>query len=263
VLSGGEPRTNPDLGSIIRYYSGLVDDVVIITNGYTLNQEAVAELTEVGATGITISIDSMSPEESVLTRQTPKRLHAQILENVRRISGMPRKFELGINSVVSHPTAKWSTVKGLLEFGLDIGADFVKFQPVFDDGYVTLTSPDLLLTREDAEGLVQISGLLETIPHPMTNPPGFWKDVASLAKGKSLESAWCGLGNRHSIVTTGELKVCYWVKESSFGRSIGALRAEQALTLRKEFESIKLKCEVGYQCFCTQNLTHMWVPRDG
>ena len=262
VLSGGEPRTNPELDRIVEYYRKLVEDVVIITNGYGLGPDEAAHLVEAGATGITVSLDSMSPSEVMLTRQTPPWLHAQVIANLQAVSLPTRRFELGINSVISHPTAKWSTASELLMFGSKISADFVKFQPIFDDGYVSLNSPDLLLKREDARSLVDISHRLDTISHPPTNPRDFWLNVAGLAASEPLDPASCGLGKRHSIATAGDLRVCYWVVESAFGKSTDPMGAEQAKAHRRDFERVKLKCRVGYQCFCTQNLTHVWTPRD-
>ena len=58
VLSGGEPRLHPDLDYILGHYGGLVDQVVVISNGYGLDRRAAERLLEAGATGITISLDS-------------------------------------------------------------------------------------------------------------------------------------------------------------------------------------------------------------
>src|SRR2546426_530833 len=58
VLSGGEPRLNPHLNRALNHYHQLVDQVVVITNGYGLDTTEVGRLAHAGATGITVSLDS-------------------------------------------------------------------------------------------------------------------------------------------------------------------------------------------------------------
>ncbi len=41
VISGGEPLLHPEINEILGYYHDLVDDVVVITNGYGLDSEEV------------------------------------------------------------------------------------------------------------------------------------------------------------------------------------------------------------------------------
>ena len=151
VISGGEPMLHPKIADILGYYKKLVGQVVIITNGYGLDRGAVEDLLRAGATGITISMDSVDSMESFLTRRTPPALHAKVLQNVAEIAGSGRKCELGINCTVSSVTANWLTVRDMLEFGESACLDFVKFQPVFDDGYVSANSPGLLLGPDDVD----------------------------------------------------------------------------------------------------------------
>jgi len=139
--------------------------------------------------------------------------------------------------------------------------DFVKFQPIFNDGYVERNAPYLMLSPSDSSQLLDIGTRLTTIDHPKTNPPGFWKNVADLAAGKELSPASCGLGPRHSIVVRNNLNVCYWLDSVSFGNTVSKLESEQVLAVRRCFESAKLKCNVDFHCFCTQDLTHVWENR--
>ena len=130
-------------------------------------------------------MDSINAMESFLTRRTPPALHGKILRGIADIAGSGRNFELGINCTVSHVTANWITVHDMLKFGAALDVDFVKFQPIFDDGYVSGNSPDLLLGAGDAEQLLEIARRLGTVRRPPTNPPGFWRDVAALAGGRT------------------------------------------------------------------------------
>ena len=259
VLSGGEPRTRPDIESILRYYKTLVQDVIVITNGYGLDEAEVQRLTSAGATGIAVSLDSVFPDEATKTRMTPPKLHSQIVSNLEKIAASPRRFELGINSVVSHPTANWRNVRALLEFGRRIGVQFIKFQPIFDDGYVGSNAPELRLGRDDAESLAEIAGSIETVERPVTNPQSFWIDLVRLLQGGHLDPSACGLGTRHSMVTGTNLGICYWLDSSHFGNSGESVSEGRAKDARTSFESEKLRCKVGFQCFCTQNISHTWT----
>ena len=261
VLSGGEPRIHPELEEVIRYYRNLVEDLIVITNGYGLDGTELRRLLDSGATGVTVSLDSTNPSEAFATRQTAESLHAQVISSLRLISKLPRPYEAGINAVVSHVTANTSTVRDLLEFGHDIGTDFVKFQPIFDDGYVSTNAPDLGLGQRDVQGLLGIADLVGRADHPSTNPPGFWRDLAVLARGDSLNPSSCRLGQYRSIATEGKINVCYWVDAASFGSPDVVLSPDQSRAVRTDFEVAKLRCKVGYHCFCTQDLRHEWeVP---
>jgi MoaA/NifB/PqqE/SkfB family radical SAM enzyme len=258
VLSGGEPRLHPQLLEVLSHYRRLVNEVVIMTNGYGLDRQEVSRLTEHGATGVTVSLDSTLPGQSMLTRETSSDIHRQIVFNLKDICEHPREFELGINSVVSHVTANWKTVRKVLEFGQMLGVDFVKFQPIFNDGYVELNAAHLMLSPSDSPQLLDIGRRLSTIEHPKTNPSGFWKNIADLAAGKELSSKSCGLGPWHSIAVRNNLSVCYWLGNVSFGNTSSKLENESALVIKRSFEVAKLKCKVGFHCFCTQDLSHIW-----
>lgn len=258
VISGGEPRLHPEIERILCYYSKLVD-VVIMTNGYGLTRKEVERLLRAGANGLTVSLDSVDAMESFVTRSTLPRLHKEILANLRDISKLARNFEFGMNSVVSHITANWTTVNGILEFGRQLGVDFVKFQPIFDDGYVSRNSPDLLLTHEDVTPLLEIASKLDTIEHPLTNPSGFWIDIATIARGGSLPAYRCGLGPLHTISVRGNLSMCFWVDSSSYGSSSKTMNKDDLLKVQANFEEEKVKCKVGFHCFCNQRIDHKWL----
>ena len=254
VISGGEPRLHPNISGILEHYGGLVDEVVVITNGYGLDTEAAGVLLDTGATGITVSLDSVDSMESFMTRRTPPALHGEILRNLEEMARPGRRFELGINSTVTSVTANWITVWDLLRFGAELNLDFVKFQPIFDDGYVSANSPDLMLSADDVAPLLDVAARLETIEHPPTNPPGFWADVADLAGGGRLPPSGCALGPSDAISTEGQLSMCYWVDSSRYER----LDRPGYATAASGFEADKQKCRVGFHCFCNQGLGHVW-----
>lgn len=255
VLSGGEPRLHPDLDKILEHYGSLVSQVVVISNGYGLDRQAAKKLLDAGATGITISLDSIDSTESFLVRRTPPILHRAILKNVADIAGLG--CELGINCTVSRVTANWMTVSDMLEFGMNAGVDFVKFQPVFDDGYVGAHSGDLLLQPEDVPHLLDIASKLESVDHPPTNPSGFWTDVAALAAGHELPAGRCALGALDAISFGGRLAICSWMESSYYDTACGTIC--DAKSVRRHFEADKIKCKVESHCFCNQGLRHVWM----
>lgn len=257
VISGGEPTLHPYIERILGHYRSLVEQVIVITNGYGLSGEMLERLLGAGATGITVSLDSASAIESFMTRRTPPRVHARILRNMERAGGR-RGCELGINSTVSHVTANWLTVQGLLELSGRVGADFVKFQPIFDDGYVSANSPDLLLTYEDEPPLREVGRMLGGTEHVSTNPPAFWHDVADLAGGGSLPAYGCALDGRDSISVDGGLGICWWVDSSRYGDASGAPDGAEVEAVRERFMEEKRGCTVDYHCFCNQGMGHAW-----
>jgi len=263
VLSGGEPRLHPQLPEILAYYGKYADDLIILTNGYGLNREKILRLKELGATGFTVSLDSIYSDESMKTRETPFEYHQQIISNLVNACKNPREFEIGVNSVVSHITANWKTVDGILEFAQNLHLDFVKFQPIFNDGYAEHNAPHLLLSPTDYVNLKEIGERLETIEHPPTNPPEFWRNVGDLVAGKRLSSSSCGLGKNQSIAVGQNLKICYWLNYGRFGKTNSILKPSHAEAVRRSFEIEKLNCKVDSHCFCMQPISHVWETLAG
>ena len=261
VISGGEPRLHPKINDILRYYKKLVGNVIIITNGYGLDRRTVEDLLHAGATGITISLDSTDAMESFLTRRTPPALHAKIIQDVIEIAKPSRKYELGINCTVSSVTANWLTVRSMLEFGELAQVDCVKFQPIFDDGYVSTHSSDLLLGPDNVDSLLEIASNVNQLQRVSTNPPGFWIGVASMAAGESLSPDRCALGQSDAISVDGQISICYWVKSSCYGNADNVPIASEKI--KNSFEAEKHKCNVDFHCFCNQGVEHTWLNRSG
>lgn len=257
VISGGEPRLHPQISDILGYYREVADEAVVITNGYGLDRKSTDALLEAGATGITVSLDSVDAMESLMTRRTPPILHKKILRNLYDLSISGRRFELGINSTVSSVTANWITVMDILEFGMRLDVDFVKFQPIFDDGYVSVNSQDLLLSPVDVEPLLEVSARLETIGHPPTNPKEFWIDVARLAGGGTISPSGCALDRSDAILVGGDLGICYWVESSRYRYSDQLDQTSYDAAVSR-FTRDKQKCKVGFHCFCNQGMGHAW-----
>jgi molybdenum cofactor biosynthesis enzyme MoaA len=263
VLSGGEPRLHPRLKEILGHYRWRVEEVVLITNGYGLGSEDLAGLKAMGVTGVTFSLDSLDPEIAFRTRRTPSRVLRSILDLLSRRADQPSAFELGINAVVSHPTANWGNAGALLDFGAESGLNFVKFQPIFDDGFVSRSDPALLLARSDADSLAKVAGQVAHRTTPLSNPPQFWMDLAELICGRRLPSKRCVLGSCRSILTHGDVGICYWLEASRLGPAADPLTPNELNVARARFDKAKQACTVSPQCFCTQPIDHTWLdPHD-
>jgi molybdenum cofactor biosynthesis enzyme MoaA len=257
VLSGGEPRLYPDLSRIISYYKKIVSSVVLITNGYNFTKQEVDTLASHGLTGLAVSLDSTNPKESELTRGTSPGAHRRLISELRGIGGQKKGIELGINCVVSSVTGNWKTVRNLLKFGKEVNANYIKFQPIFDDGYVGKKAPDLKLNSSHYGDLYKISANLNSFDHPLTNPPEFWENIADLTMGKLLEPETCNQ-RENSIYVNNNLSVCYWLPNVTYNGEHKRVTRERIDEKRRLFEIAKTNCRVDYHCFCLQNLSHVW-----
>ena len=264
AISGGEPTLHPRLGKIIAHYAALVDEVVVITNGYLLSRKGgggVERLARHGATGVTFSVDSADPREMLLARRTPPAVHATVLGEIVRAAS-ETDVEIGINATVTSITARWPSAHGLLKFGRRAGVDFAKFQPVFDDGYASASAPRLLLSGDDAPRLLEVARRLEGPDGrslPPTNPPGFWRDMAALASGRRLPASGCALGEHDAIAAAGTLSTCAWVGASRYGAASSEIEAGAARAVQARFAAAKARCAVGPHCFCNQGMDHVWA----
>jgi MoaA/NifB/PqqE/SkfB family radical SAM enzyme len=256
VFSGGEPALNPALGSIIRYYAPYVRDRVVITNGLLMDRSRRADLLSAGATAFTFSVDTIDPARFMANRGLPSTSLARILENLRD-AARDRHFGLGINAVVTSATTSVESVSGLLSIAEALGLDFVKFQPVFDDGYVGRNAPGLRLGPSDAEALDEISKLLERGGSVPTNVAGFWRDLAALVRGKRLPGTACGLGDTTALLVEDRLVRCYWVPSADISVTRHARESDASRSVRA-LQIAKPSCAVDARCFCMQSLEHEW-----
>jgi pyruvate-formate lyase-activating enzyme len=263
VFSGGEPLLYPHLENVLRYYARYIEQRVVITNGLLLNDKKRRALRSAGATGFAFSIDSVSPQLYFATRGWRAPQLERVIANVRRAAAGAEDLELGINAVVSRPTANWRCVDELLAFASSLALATVKFQPVFDDGYLSSSAPWLALDSRDVPNLVLIADRVADVGCVETNPPGFWRDLAAMAAGERLDGRRCGLGADIVLATAQRLARCYWVPAADMGSV-----SSPAETLRNAgslavLAAAKPRCHVDARCFCLQKLAHKWEGRSG
>ena len=258
VLSGGEPRLYPHISEVLFYYRKYVENIVLITNGYGITRSEIESLVDKGINGFTFSIDSMIPEEEYASRGTPLKMFRKIIATLREISDPNRAFEMGINTVVTHANAKWESINRLLDFSEELELDFIKFNPIFDDGYAGKNAPYLMLTEKDADKLRIIGEKIADSGFKKTNNPQFWFDISEMVLGRKPQGIRCGLGPHKANSINGSFTMCYWVRDATYGPTNSKMSHELAESVQRQLEISKKKCSVDFHCFCNQKMSHAW-----
>lgn len=257
VFSGGEPALHPALDRILGHYAAHVAERVVITNGLLMDGDMRSRLLAAGATAFTFSIDSVDPGPFEANRGLPAKSLTRILDYLRD-AAEGRRFGLGLNAVVTTATASVASVRELLAFAAGLRLDFVRFSPVFDDGYVGRNAPHLRLGEADADALESIAGLVGAGTPVPSNTSGFWRDLASLARGERLQGVACGLGDGTALLVPGRLVRCYWVTSADVGPA-EHVTADDARRSVRALEIVKPSCAVDTRCFCLQTMEHEWT----
>ena len=264
VFSGGEPLLRADLEELISYYrtSG-VDSVVVITNGLLLSSQRFDSLLAAGITGVTASLDGVTPEVAANARGMSRHQQKKIMENFEHVlehrKQMRRTPEFVINTVLSKANMEFRHLAGLVDFGNLHEVDYVKFTPVFDDGYLGKRAPWLKFQNEDSALIRALGRMVVARAQVKTNPPWFWNAVADIVGGsKKLKGSSCGLDKGQALFTHGELKFCAWLKQPIYGRLNEIVSSRTVREAQSEFRQACVQCETGAWCFCLQDLEQQW-----
>jgi len=257
VFSGGEPLLRQDLEKIITHYRQTsVSSIVVITNGFLLTRQRLESLVNAGLTGIAFSIDSFEPTTAFETRAYTQVQLEKAKSNFILACSLKNEhlLEIGINVVVSSANIQNNQLEKLIEFANNFPLDWIKFQPIFDDGYAGANAPHLLLSSIH-------SGLVRTVGKNIlskakieTNSINFWESLADILDGKKLNGKTCGLDIRQAIAQKGEIKICSWIDYPTYN-----ITKQPITETQKQFADIKTKCKTGTFCYCLQNLTHTWA----
>lgn len=261
VLSGGEPLLHKRLTDIIDYYNKQdMDSIVLLTNGIDLDKSELQNLANHGLTGVTFSIDSLEYEVSKKTRSVSEDVFRKIINNL--LTAMKFKeshnIELGINCVVSSSNLQSKHLLPLVHFCNKNNIDWLKFQPIFDDGYLSINAPQLKLKSKHSKTILKIGKQIIQSSKILTNNYEFWKSLSDILEGKKLLGKSCGLGTRQSILIRGDLKFCYWLDDPIYTRNLSELSEDNVQIIRKRFYEAREKCKTGMYCFCLQSLSHKW-----
>lgn len=258
VFSGGEPLLYPALGRILEYYKQHVPARVVITNGLLLSEGRRRDLSHAGATGFAFSIDSVSPERYFAARGWRSEQLARVLANLRAASNAAKgeELEVGVNAVVTRANAIWESVCELLDLATSLNLTCVKFQPLFDNGFLGRSAPWLALDSRSVADLEEIASGIDGHVGVATNPAGFWRDLAVLVAGRPLDPLQCGLGGGTVLLARGRLARCYWVPDADLTFSSVGRGEVEGSALR--LEAAKPQCNVDARCFCMQSMAHEW-----
>ncbi|MCK5644148.1 MAG: radical SAM protein [Gammaproteobacteria bacterium] len=262
VLSGGEPLLHPDIFQIVRHYSRLVDDVILITNGWLADRDRIIALASEGLTGLAFSIDSIDATALVKTRDMTDSQVARSLENFQTISesriGGIIDIELGVISVVTAENSTVDDVMQLLDWAQLHKLDYVKFNQIFDDGFAGMNAPNLLLGVQHATQLDMVAKHLENNPPIITtNIPIFWRTMAMTLRGARIDGASCGLRDRQAILYHGRYHFCAWINEPVLGE-VGSTTLTSVQRGREGFSFASAECKTGPHCHCLQSISHEW-----
>lgn len=262
AFSGGEPLLHPSFRDIIRYYSGKVTEIVTITNGLLFDKDRISDFSQDGLTGITFSLDSFDAARARATRDMSAKIMKSVVRNIgcavkARNDGLIE--EVGLNVVVSSGNCNPVDIQNTLDTASSMNLDFVKFQPIFDDGYVSQNAPHLKLRSGHFDSLLKIAEMVENSTYGFdTNKPHFWRTLAEMVNGSKLLGRACGIDDRQSIAIGGEVKFCYWVNKPVYGNINDNLSSECVIDARGQFMQAKEECRTGEHCFCLQDINHQW-----
>lgn len=100
-LSGGEPLMRKDLVEIIRHGTDVGLAMGIITNGLLLSEARLNSLREAGLRFVSVSIDTLDPENYKTLRGAPVSNAANALENLARARREDEKFVAAVLAALS------------------------------------------------------------------------------------------------------------------------------------------------------------------
>jgi MoaA/NifB/PqqE/SkfB family radical SAM enzyme len=262
VLSGGEPLLHPEINSIVSHYSKIVQEVVLISNGWLATEQRLLELQSSGLTGVAFSLDSSDPLILFSNRDMSELQIEKSLSNFEKISKSRIEgkimLELGVISVITSQNCSVEAVSGLLTWALENRLDYVKFNQIFDDGYVGKNAPHLMLNEEHAPMIEEIEDkIIEFSNLIPTNPPHFWSTVAKTLRGSKLDGGSCGIAENNAILYHGKYNFCAWMEDHHIGE-IGNVTKESISKAKLEFPAKASKCNTGPHCHCLQNFDQKW-----
>lgn len=265
VLSGGEPTLSKHIQEVVKYYNQLELPIRIISNGILLNQNKIKLYSSLGIKEIVFSVDSLSIENNRMHSSNQSTLFNKILENLKNISVMRRDSPsivsfLGLNVVLTSMNCNWYEIEKIISYSQINNIDQVKFQPVFDDGYLSYNAPMLNLTEKNLKDLDTIYSNFrhKKCKSNFTNNIEFWRDLKKLIEGKTLVPSKCALRNNTVLLHESLLKFCFWCQHTIYGTSSTNFSHKLINNVREKFTKNLESCVVKPYCFCLQPINHKW-----
>lgn len=265
VLSGGEPTLANNLLKIISYYKQFSLSIRLISNGISLTPKKVEKLSKLGIKEFVISINALDYDLYSMLHANTKKVFQRIIKNLKFLSNKHNNQSnivlfLGLNVVLTRINCNWSTIYQFLTFSYKHNISQIKFQPVFDDGYLSKNAAELALGYENVEDLREIISNLKTysFKDQFTNSLTFWRDLKKFLKGNELSPLKCAVCKNTILLHNGLLKFCFWCQHIEYGSLFKSYNHTKVLKIQKDFKENLNKCKVLPQCFCLQPINHSW-----
>ncbi len=266
VLSGGEPTLSKHIEEVVKYYRQLNLPIRIISNGILLNQNKLKLLSNLGIKEFVFSIDTLSFETYRIQSSDNYKIFKKILGNLKVASvihrGNPSIISfLGLNVVLSSINCNWTEIEDIISYSQINDIDQVRFQPVFDDGYLTYNAPMLNFNKGNINELDLIYNKFKEkkLNSNFTNSIEFWKDLKNLIGNKTLNPNKCALRSNSVLLHEGLLKFCFWCQHTIYGKSNLLFSQKIINRIRDEFTKNLENCVVKPYCFCLQPINHTWT----
>jgi cyclic pyranopterin phosphate synthase len=266
VLSGGEPLLAPHLKRVLNYYCKLSLNLRLMTNGFNLSSKLFDSLINHGVKEYTFSIDTLFYELYSKIRGNSREYYETMKKNLKRAIKKRKEMEIefiGLNVVLTNINCNWENIEELLDFAKEHQIDQIKFQPVFDDGYLSKNSPNLKL---GAKNVIEIKKIVKKLRKrrykpSFTNPIGFWEDLILLLENKELKSERCAVTKNSILLHEGLLKYCFWCEHNQYGPISKCFTKDYVMNSNRRFRENLDKCQVKPQCFCLQPINHLWSKK--
>lgn len=263
VINGGEPLLSEYLERILDHYHDLNFPIKMISNGILLNKKSISKCIEKGCKEFVISLDSLSYDTYRLNRVISRASFQKIFENLNSMyKELGNKIQfIGINVVLTSLNCNWQNISKILQFAIEKKLTQIKFQPVFDDGFLSRNAPYLKLNVNCRNDIQEIREKINNfnLPKNFTNPFGFWNDLLALITGETLNPNKCSIDENAILLHNGILKFCYWCKHTDYGSLNAYLTKTSIEENRHKFRNQLYRCEVLPQCFCLQKINHRWL----
>ena len=259
VISGGEPLLHPQLEKILGYYHSLpIENIILITNGLLMTPEKANKIVRFGVSKIVFSLDTLDHRKYRYLRGLPYSSFRSVLNNLIRLAtDSSRDYKIAINVVLTKMNTSLGDIRQLLDFAERWGIDEVKFQPVYDDGFLSINAPELKLDKSDVPRLIAIRRLIvENSYRVVTNTPEFWLNLANLLLGAKLNPRDCPAIKHFSLLKQQKLLFCYW--NQRYYIDINSRVEGLFQKVLDSFKNSVSKCRVWEWCFCIQPLNHVW-----
>jgi MoaA/NifB/PqqE/SkfB family radical SAM enzyme len=130
-ISGGEPFARPDFLEILALAKGHWHRVVLVSNGWFLDEDVLRELEEIGLDRLLISLNSLEREVHDESRATPGS-YDRIMRFIELWRSKPREVDLCLTTIVTE--ANCGELASMARFAHQQGLDGIIFQVLAPDG---------------------------------------------------------------------------------------------------------------------------------